>query len=186
MGIGAVALLGVPSPKKTVYQSPYAPGATPPPVPEPSPLPLVELAPSPAPGEKPAPHFTFYRVAEGPDGPVLRPDSHPLPADMATDETKIKLAVAAMAEGEAAALPKGTHLLRLQREGETVLFDLSKELKENFASSERSERLVLNALTATAAQLEGAKRLRIFVEGEAVETLGGDQSLLEPLTVPRH
>lgn len=182
MGLGVIGLVWMPRSKKPVYQSPYHPGATPPSVPEPNTKPLVELPPSPAPGEKVEPHFTFYTVAEGSDGPVLRPTSRPLPTDAKTDEAKLRLAIDAMAVGETSLLPKGTHLLRLQREGDTVLLDLSKELKENFAGNER---LVINGLIATAAQLEGAAHLKIFINGEVVESLGGDQSLLEPLTIPR-
>jgi spore germination protein GerM len=184
MGLGVVVLFATrPKPR---YVSPYAPGAQPPAVPEPSPelLTTPEPSPTPEPGKKPVASVTFYRVVESPDGPALHPETRPVTGEKPTDEARLAVAIQAMAEGDEPILPKGTTLLRLKVDGKLALLDLSKELKENFAGGDRAERLAINALLATAGQLPGVEKVQIFVDGAVVETLGGTQSLLEPLSVP--
>lgn len=186
MGLGALALLS--SRPKPRYTSPYTPGAPAPAVPELRPDP-IDPTPSPAPtepGVKTAPTVTYYRVIDSPNGPVLHPEVKTLEAgaEKLDDEARIKVAITEMAKGETPLLPKGTRLLRLKLEGTTALFDLSKELKDNFPGGDKAEQLVVNALTATAGQLPKVEKVQIFVEGAAIESLGGTQSLLEPLKVP--
>lgn len=186
MGVGLVVLLV--SSRKTPggYVSPYHAGATPPPVPEPQGGPLVVTpSGSPEPGEGDRPTLTYYQLQDSPDGATLLAKTKPLTGSADTEEARLRQAVEAMAEGERAPLPKGTRLLRFKREGKTVVLDLSGELKSNFAGGDRAETLLLNALIATVAQLPEAEKLQIFVDGQAIETLGGNQSLLEPLTVTR-
>lgn len=184
---GTVMVLGNQS-RKPIYQSPYSPGATPPPVAEVSAAPIVTLpdpTPAPKPGEKSVPQVTFYQLVDTTEGPVLRPQTKPLAGTVTSEEEQLRQAIQAMTQGDVAPLPKGTKLLRLKREGKTVVLDLSRELKSNFSGGDRAEILVINALTATVAQLPDAQKLQVFIEGEAIETLAGGQSLLEPLTVPR-
>lgn len=185
MGLGAVMLLAnKPRPR---YVSPYTPGATPPPVPEPKPEP-IQATPTPEPGKKPtegAHTFTFYTIVDSPNGPVLSAQTRPLPGETLDAEARLKAAIVAMTEGAAPALPKGTRLRRLKIEDKVAVLDLSKELKANFSGGDKAEQLAVNALTATTGQLDGVEEVRIFIEGAAVETLGGTQSLLEPLKVPQ-
>ncbi|MBB6052608.1 GerMN domain-containing protein [Armatimonas rosea] len=186
MGLGALALLSGRS--KPVYVSPYQPGSTPPPdAPGPTPEPIVSLpTPSPTePGQAGAEKkntVTVYRIVDGPDGPVLRPETKEAVGD---DFTRLAAAIASMAQGENPPLPKDTRLLRLKVTGDTALLDLSPELKENFSGGDRAELLVVNALVAVGAQLPGIKQVQIFVDGQAIESLGGMQSLLEPFPVPK-
>ena len=58
-------------------------------------------------------------------------------------------------------------------------------MKDNFSGGDKAEQLAVNALIATAGQLKGVERVQIFIGGEAIETLGGSQILLEPLKVPQ-
>ena len=184
MGLGVVLLLsGRTKPK---YTSPYSPGATPPPITEASPQP-IEASPTPEPGapKLAANTVTVYRVSDSPDGPTLRPETVTVTSEKPSDEARIAAAIESMTEGEQPTLPKGTKLLRLKIEGTTAFLDLSKELKANFAGGDRAERLAINALTATVGQLPKIEKVQIFIDGAAVETLGGSQSLLEPLAVPQ-
>lgn len=188
MGLGLLLLLLNARGRKPVYNSPYTAGATPPPVPEASAPPVIvdsDPTPSPHPGEVKPPEFTYYQRVDTPEGPSLRAQTKPLAGTEDTDEARLRQAVQAMTEGEGAPLPKGTTLLRLKREANLVILDLSAELKANFSGGDRAETLLLNALTATVSQLAGAEKLQIFVAGEAIETLAGGQSLLEPLTIAR-
>ncbi len=168
------------------YTSPYSPGSTPPPVAQPH-TELIQATPAtptePAAGQ--ANSVIIYKVTDSPDGPTLRPESHPVLGEKPTDEQRLSVAITAMTEGESPVLPKGTKLLRLKITGATALLDLSKEMKDNFSGGDKAEQLALNALTATVGQLKGIERVQIFIAGEAVETLGGSQSLLEPLKVPQ-
>jgi spore germination protein GerM len=185
MGLGAVMLLT--NRPKPPYVSPYQAGATPPPVAEPHPEP-IQATPTPEPGAeevKAKPRVTYFKVIDSPDGPVLHPETRELEGETLTDEARLQAAILSMTEGEAPILPKGTKLRRLKIDGTTALLDLSKELKENFSGGDKAEQLLINALTATAGQLPGIEKVQIFIEGLAVETLGGTQSLLEPLAVPQ-
>ena len=188
MGMGLFLLLLAPRGRKAGYQSPYVAGATPPPVPEASIPPAVtdpDPTPVPKQGEVKPPEVTFYQIVDTPEGPSLRRQTKPLLGTVTTEEETLRQALAAMTEGEKAPLPKGTKLLRLKREAKLVVLDLSKELKANFSGGDRAEVLLLNALTATVGQLPEVEKLQIFMEGEAIDTLAGGQSLLEPLTVSR-
>lgn len=186
MGLGVLILLA--NRPKVSYVSPYVPGATPPPVPMLSPEPILATpVPSPPtePGKGAGSSVTFYRVVETSEGPALRPETRELGSEKLSDQARIAAAIAAMTEGEPPVLPKGTRLLRLKMEGTVALLDLSKELKDNFSGGDKAEQLVVNALTATVGQLSNVQTVQIFIEGASVETLGGSQSLLEPLKVPK-
>ena len=182
IGMG-VFLFNRPKPR---YVSPYVRGATPPSVAEPSQQP-IQATPTPPQNAPPAKAntVTYYQVVDSPDGPVLHPATRELTGEKPTDEARLAAAVVAMTEGATPALPKGTTLLRLKIEGTTALLDFSKELKENFSGGDKAEQLAINALTATAGQLAHIETVQIFIDGAAVETLGGSQSLLRPLKVPQ-
>ena len=186
VGIGLGSFVMLKSVSRTPYTSPYSPGSTPPPVAEPQPEP-IQATPTPAPGAPPEKgnSVTIYRISDSPDGPTLRPESHAVSGEKPTDEQRVAAAIGAMAEGENPVLPKGTKLLRLKLTGDTALLDLSKELKDNFSGGDKAEQLAVNALIATAGQLKGVEKVQIFIGGEAIETLGGSQTLLEPLKVPQ-
>ncbi len=68
--------------------------------------------------------------------------------------------------------------------GNVATIDLSKEFQENFSGGLDQEALTLNAIIHTlVTNSEGkVKRVRILVEGEPVETLGGHLELGEPVS----
>lgn len=83
--------------------------------------------------------------------------------------------------GDSTAIPKGTKLLGVERQGSTLLVDLSNA----FASGEGgvSMRLRVAQVVFTGTQFEGVANVRILLEGEAVDSIGGDGVTIEhPLT----
>jgi len=65
-----------------------------------------------------------------------------------------------------------------------AVVDLTKQFQENFSGGTMQEALTLNAIAHTVVNnSEGkVKRIRILVEGEPVETLGGAFELGEPFS----
>ena len=88
-------------------------------------------------------------------------------------------------EGEAGQgiIPDGTRLLTpVKVNGDTAIVNLSKEFKANFPGGSTQEVLTLNSIAYTVVSNSGGevKRVKILVEGETVETLGGHLALDEP------
>lgn len=190
-GMGLGILMFFMNRPKVPYVSPYGPGSTPPPdAPGPTPQPIITMpTPTPAggtgsqdPNAPKKPTVTIYKIADGPDGPVLLPEAIEASGD---DQARLAFAVEFMAKGTNPPLPKDTRLLRLKVTGDTALLDVSKELKDNFPGGDRAELLLVNALVGLGGQLPGVKKVQIFVAGQAIESLGGMQSLLEPFSVPQ-
>ena len=79
--------------------------------------------------------------------------------------------------------PPGTELLSpVEVTGNVATVNLSREFLENFPGGSTQEALTLNSLVrAVVDNSDGrVKKIRILVEGETVESLGGHFSLLEP------
>lgn len=83
----------------------------------------------------------------------------------------------------ASGFPKGTRLLRVERQGETLVLDFSRELTTNFAGGSDEEAGIINALTRTAQGFPGVRKLQILVEGRPVESIGGHIDISAPIGV---
>ncbi|MCX8052716.1 MAG: GerMN domain-containing protein [Armatimonadetes bacterium] len=96
------------------------------------------------------------------------------------------LLTAGQGKGEAAGLiPEGAKLCGpVKVKGEVAIVDLSKEFLENFSGGTMQEALTLNAIVHTVVDNSDGKvkRVKILVEGEPVETLGGAFELTEPIS----
>ena len=96
------------------------------------------------------------------------------------------LLAAGQGKGECAGLiPEGTKLRSpVKVKAGVAVVDLTKQFQENFSGGTMQEALTLNAIAHTVVNnSEGkVKRIRILVEGEPVETLGGAFELGEPFS----
>lgn len=81
-------------------------------------------------------------------------------------------------------IPNGTRILApiTIRQGVATV-NLSKEFVENFSGGSDQEALTLNSIVHTLVRNSGGKveKVRLLVEGETVETLGGHFDLTEPI-----
>jgi len=84
---------------------------------------------------------------------------------------------------EAPVFPQGTRLLKAEREGDTLVLDFSQELVDGFAGGSDDEAALINALTRTASGFPEIKRIRLLVQGQPVESIGGHIDTTQPLTV---
>ncbi len=85
----------------------------------------------------------------------------------------------------ASGFPKGTRLLSVKREGNTLVLDFSKELVDDFEGGSDEEAGIINAIARTASSFPEIERIRILVEGKPVESIGGHIDLTEPISVVR-
>ena len=81
-------------------------------------------------------------------------------------------------------IPQGAKLLspvRVQKRVATI--NLSREFTDNFSGSAEQEALTVNSIVLTLVSNSSGKvsSVRILVEGEAVETLGGHLELTDPI-----
>jgi germination protein M len=78
-------------------------------------------------------------------------------------------------------IPAGTELLDISLEDETLILDLSQEFTEGGGSASMLMRLAQVVHTGT--QFKSVEDVQILIEGEAVETIGGEGVMVdEPLT----
>jgi len=88
-------------------------------------------------------------------------------------------------EGEAGKLiPQGTKLLvPIEISKDIATIDLSREFEDNFSGGSTQEALVLNSIAHTLVENSEGKvqRVRILVEGNTVESLGGHFELTDPI-----
>lgn len=83
----------------------------------------------------------------------------------------------------ASGFPKGTRLRNVERQGDTLVLDFSRDLVEKFAGGSDEEAGIINALTRTAQGFPDIRKLQILVEGKPVESLGGHIDTSVPLSV---
>ncbi len=135
----------------------------------------------PAPGRK----VIVYSVSEDKNGDrKLEPRSVSLPAGDA--QTPATYALKMLADGSKSPLPKGTTLKSVKiGAGGVATTDFSKEFKTNFVGGDSAEALAINSVLATMGQFQSVKSVQFLVEGAKIDSLGGNQSLDEPLPVPQ-
>jgi len=150
--------------------------------------PLVPSTPpqSDSPGDKPTTDHTVsvYAVAEDKEGALkLEPKQVPLTDDSA--KSPAAFALKALIEDPKSPLPRGTALRSVKIDNGTATVDFSKELKDNFRGGDQAEALIINAVLATLGQFKTVKNVQFLVEGKKIDSLGGTQTLDEPLPVPQ-
>ena len=91
-------------------------------------------------------------------------------------------ALNAMAAFKNSPLPPGTRALsaRLDPNG-VVTVDFNKAFQENFPGGDTEEALTLGAVVGALAHFQGVERVQVLVEGQKINTLGGNQELTDPL-----
>lgn len=83
--------------------------------------------------------------------------------------------------GGETAIPEGTELLGVHREGSTLFVDLSSEFESGGGSLSMQLRVAQVVYAAT--QFEGIDDARLMIEGEMVDAIGGEGVMVsEPLT----
>jgi hypothetical protein len=97
-------------------------------------------------------------------------------------EFQVGLVLGAVQEaGETTAIPDGTEVLAVHREGEVLFVDLSSEFESGGGSLSMQLRVAQIVYTAT--QFEGVESVRILIEGEEVDAIGGEGLIVStPLT----
>lgn len=139
------------------------------------------------PGDQPAPvdhKVTVYSVVEDKEGAQkLEPKEISLSAGDA--QTPAKFALQALIDDPKSPLPKGTKLNAVKISDGTATADFSKEIKDNFPGGDQAEALLLNSVLSTLGQFKSIKQVQFLVDGKKIDSLGGAQTLDEPLPVPQ-
>ncbi|HOJ22992.1 MAG TPA: GerMN domain-containing protein [Armatimonadota bacterium] len=151
--------------------------------------PRAETPPANAP-EGPSQEVTLYFAREVSSaefvGWVLVPVQRPV-APSASPEQAVLEALAAGPTSEerqaglVATLPNGTRVLGVQREDGVITANFSRELQENFNGGAEWEEVVLYSIVNTLVEAGNAGSVRIRIEGEPVESIGGHLAADEPL-----
>ncbi len=80
-------------------------------------------------------------------------------------------------------VPDGARLLNAYELGDLLVLDFTHEIQTNHTGGSTSELLTVYSIVNTLARnLDGIQRVRMLVEGEEVETLGGHLDLTKPLS----
>ena len=101
-------------------------------------------------------------------------------------QTPAKFALEALLSNVHSPLPAGTTLRKvsISASGEATA-NFSQEFKDNFKGGDTAEALAINAVLSTLGQFKSVKTVQFLVEGKKIDSLGGNQSLDEPLPVPQ-
>lgn len=153
---------------------------------------VPSIVPSPPPqsdivGNKPATgrKITVYSVAEDAEGnQKLEPKEVALPSDFTT--TPALFALETLMNTTKSPIPEGTklHSVKISAGGEATV-DFSHELKDNFPGGDSAEALLINAVLSTLGQFKSVKTVQFLIDGKKIDSLGGGQTLDEPLPVPQ-
>ncbi len=128
-------------------------------------------------GKPSGPQGTLFLPKETPDGFGLVPVERSCPRGAKKMEESLRALLSTNRESGLVQnlIPKGTRLLGVRISEGVAEVNLSRDFVDNFAGGSDQEALTLNAIVATAVRNSDgrAKRVRILVEGESVESLGG-------------
>jgi len=121
----------------------------------------------------------FLRVVDGRErmAAVTREVPSASPAEGALHE----LLAGQVPEGCARPLPAGVSLREVRTADGVATADFSKELVSSFRGGSDNEGVAVYAVVNTLASLPAVRTVRILVEGEAVDTLGGHLDISGPL-----
>jgi spore germination protein GerM len=128
----------------------------------------------------------ILKVATNDNGSFLEKQSLPLDSTgTSSNASEAERALNAMADqGEDSPLPDGTRVTSVTFDKDLATVDFNDAFKKNFDGGDENEALTLNAVLATVGQFPGVKQVQILVEGKKIDSLGGNQSLEEPLPIP--
>jgi germination protein M len=143
----------------------------------------VEPASAPAPPEPRPAVATLYfaRIIEGQQRLVAIDRELPAgmpPARAALDE----LIRGEVPRGCDRPLPRGTKLLDVRVAGDEASADFTEELVSEFRGGSDNEGVMVYAIVNTLSSLPDMKKVRILVEGEPVDTIGGHLDVSGPLS----
>lgn len=140
---------------------------------------IGDASPSPS---APKETMVYVRVDDE-DGSRLK--AVPAAADGGPKIDTPEAALNAMAKLKNTPLPKGTEANSATVDNAGMAkVDFNDAFKANFTGGDTGEALALNAVLQTMGQF-GAKQVQITVGGKKIDSLGGMQSLDEPLPVPK-
>ena len=151
--------------------------------------PIVPSTPpqSDQPGDKPATArtITVYTQTSDKDGNAfLSAKQMPMSGDEA--RTPAKFALETLLKDPHSPLPAGTTLRKVTIGADgAATADFSHEFKDNFKGGDTPEALAINAVLSTLGQFKSVKTVQFLVEGKKIDSLGGNESLDEPLPVPQ-
>ncbi|GEM_PF-2049091 len=137
------------------------------------------------PGEPGKPRkVVVYEVATNADGDQ-RLESREIALTGDRVKTPATAALESMTGSATSPLPKGTKVLSLNIDNGLATVDFSREFRDNFEGGDTQEALVINAVLATLGQFETVREVQILVEGQKIDSLGGNKELTAPLPVPQ-
>lgn len=145
------------------------------PVPNQSPLPYVE-------GKERGKIDIYVREIVN-DEPRLVPKECTVPRGEDPHKAAIQrlLAINHEAGSSRTLIPLGTKLLGLDIRKGTAYVDFSREIQENFKGGSMNEALLLNSIVHTLTQFNDVKKVQILIEGNKVDSIGGNLEISEPL-----
>lgn len=137
-------------------------------------------APSPAP-PKPPSEAKIYLPKVNPEG-ELTYESRPVAIQ--SPQTAYQEVFERLIR-ESGVFPRGTRLLSATAQNGILTLNFSKALVDNFEGGSSEETALINALTYTAGSFPNIERVRILVDGQPVESIGGHIEILQALPVTR-
>ena len=82
-------------------------------------------------------------------------------------ETIFKLLIAGpKSENLQKTIPEGTKINKIEREGEVLVIDLSKEFIDNYVGGEEQEKITINSIVNTLTELTEINGIKIKIDGE--------------------
>jgi germination protein M len=129
--------------------------------------------------------MTLFRTVSNDQGQHLEPGTITLSTDLTDDEAKLGAAIVMMTQGKNAPLPEGTKLRSLKIDGDTATVDLSREYKDNFKGGDERESITVQAITGTVGELSNVKNVQFLIEGEKIDSLGGNIAFDVVVPVPQ-
>lgn len=119
------------------------------------------------------------------DGSSLVPEYRKIPSrDKALDNLRnlVEALVSGPREGGVGTIPASVRLRGVFIHEKTAVIDFSSELVDDFSGGSTTEYILISSLVQTVcANLSQVEAVRILVEGEEIESLGGHISIARPL-----
>jgi spore germination protein GerM len=146
---------------------------------------LPEALPTPGAETQAAP--VVYRVVSDENGSHLKKVTlTPSQSVSASGSSPALNALNVMAASEDSPLPPGTQALSYvaNADNTSATVDFNQAFVKNFPGGDTAEALAIESILATIGQF-GPRSVQITVEGKKIDSLGGNQSLTEPLPVPQ-
>jgi spore germination protein GerM len=123
------------------------------------------------------------------DGEALVPEQRRLPSSKSMPDnlrSLIEGLISGPREGGTATLPASVRVRGVFINDKTAVIDFSRELVDDFPGGTTAEYMLISSLVQTVcANFPQVEAVRILVEGEEVETIGGHLSAAGPLTPRR-